>query len=105
MKRVARRHPVLAAAFGLAALVTLAFVVKLGIVMVRQDAGRPVEGWMTPRYLVRVYDLPSESLAQTLGLAMGEAPRETLDQIARRRGIALPDLIAAIEALRGQPQR
>jgi hypothetical protein len=36
---------------------------------------------------------------------LGEAPRETLDQIARRRNIPLPDMIAAIEALRGQPQR
>lgn len=67
------------------------------------DPARPVEGWMTPRYLVRVYAIPPETLAPALGLSPGEAPRESLETLAARQGIPLPDLIALIEALRRVP--
>lgn len=67
------------------------------------DPARPVEGWMTPRYLVRVYDIPTEALAPALGLTQGDAPRETLEALANRQGIPLPDLIARVESLRRAP--
>jgi len=67
------------------------------------DTDRPVEGWMTPRYLVRVYDLPPEELAEVLGLAPGTAPRTPLETLAKQRRIPLPELIAAVEALRAAP--
>lgn len=67
------------------------------------DPARPVEGWMTPRYLVRVYDIPPEALAPALGLEPGSAPREPLETIAERRGLPLADLISAVEALRPVP--
>lgn len=67
------------------------------------DPSRPVEGWMTPRYLVRVYDLPPDRLAEILHVDPHSAPRDPLDRIAARQGIPLPALIAAIEALRAAP--
>lgn len=100
----ARRRLWLAVAATLAGLVTLAFLVRLVMVLagwhqppVQQ---RPVEGWMTPRFLVRAYDLPPDALAAALGLEPGSAPRLPLDQIARQTGVPLPVLLSRVEALR-----
>lgn len=92
---------------GLAAALLLATLFAVRAVLLLAgwgpDPARPVEGWMTPRYLVRVYAIPPEALAPALGLTPGEAPRESLETLARRQAIPLPDLIARIEALRPAP--
>lgn len=93
--------------FGLAVALLLAtlFLVRAILLLAGwgPDPARPVEGWMTPRYLVRVYAIPPETLAPVLGLTQGEAPRESLETLAARQGIPLPDLIARVEALRPAP--
>jgi hypothetical protein len=92
---------------GLVVALLLATVFLIRAVLVLSgwgpDPARPVEGWMTPRYLARVYAIPPEMLAPVLGLAPGEAPRESLETLAVRQGIPLPDLIARIESLRPAP--
>jgi hypothetical protein len=89
---------------GLVLAVALAALFLIRAVLVLSgwgpDPARPVEGWMTPRYLVRVYAIPPEALAPALGLLPTEAPRMSLEAIATRDGIPLPDLIARVEALR-----
>ncbi|MDO9526558.1 MAG: hypothetical protein Q7J57_13635 [Gemmobacter sp.] len=104
MKRLGRRHPVLLGALVIAGAVTLAFLVNLGIVLFNdmREPDRPVEGWMTPRYLIRVYDLQPDDLARVLDVVPGSLPGVPLKRIARERGLPLPDLIVAIEALRAQ---
>ena len=89
----------------LGGVLAVMFAVRLfmGVMVWQADPARPIEGWMTPRYLVRFYDLPPETLAQTLRLPQGSAPRMTLDQIARAQDRPLADLIAELDALRPAP--
>lgn len=97
-----RRRPGLALGLLVALMLAGFFLVRSVAVLSGwgPDPERPVEGWMTPRYLVRIYDLPPDLVAETLGIAAGSAPREPLEAIARRRGIPLADLLAAVEGLR-----
>ncbi|MFN3293116.1 MAG: hypothetical protein ACK4S2_09960 [Gemmobacter sp.] len=95
----------LLAGLGLALLLAAFFLIRAALVLAGwgPDPTRPVEGWMTPRYLVRVYGLEPAALAPALGLEPGSAPRESLASIAARKGIPLADLIATVEALRPAP--
>ena len=102
--RVARAHPVLAGLSVLALVVCLMFVLRLGMLLWTGGpeawANHPVEGWMTPGFLVRAHDLPPDALAQVLGAEPAALRGKPLAEIARDQNRPLPDLIAAIEALR-----
>lgn len=95
----------LLAGLAVAVLVAGLFLARVVLVLAGwgPDPARPVEGWMTPRYLVRVYGLPPERVSDVLGIEPGTAPRLPIEDIARKRGIPLSDLIAAVEALRPAP--
>ncbi len=104
LRRAARLHPVLATLSGLALVVCLMFVLRLGGLIwtggLGDAATRPIEGWMTPGYLVRVYDLDQAALADLFGVEPGRLHRHPLSQIATELGIPLAELIAALDALR-----
>lgn len=106
MKNVLRTHPVLSLAFGLAATLTLFFVVRAVFFALYwadpAHALHPVEDWMTPRYIVHAYSLRPESVAETLEIAAGSSPRTPLAEIAEARGVPVETLILAIEALVAQ---
>ena len=91
------------AAFGLAVLLCLGFALRAGISAwnLSQAAGQPVADWMTPRFVMRAYDLDPAALARVLALEPGSAPRETLAQIAAAQGRPLADLLAEVQALVG----
>ncbi|MDZ4134196.1 MAG: hypothetical protein U1D06_01200 [Paracoccaceae bacterium] len=97
------RHLRLVAAFALAAVVTGFFVLRAAMFAIDwadpAQAQHPVEGWMTPRYIVHTYHLPPDLLAQVLEAERGDSPRKSLTEIARARGVPLPELIGRIEAL------
>lgn len=97
-----RRHLLLTGAV-LAAVVAAMFLTRALLILAGwgPDPARPVEGWMTPRYLVQVYDLPPDRLAETLGVDPHGARGEPLERIAARRGLPLRTLIDQVEALRG----
>lgn len=106
LAKTIRAHPVLALS-SLAALVICAmFLLRLGMLLWTGGpeawAQRPVEGWMTPGYLVRVYDLPQQELSDIFGVAPGTFHRQPLSDIAQAVNRPLPELIALIEALRAQ---
>ena len=106
MIRAARRHPWLTLGLALAITLALVFAVRTVLLLAGwgPDPARPVEGWMTPRYLVRVYGIEPDRLAPVLGIEPGSAPRDPLTVLATRQGIPLPDLLARVEALRaGSP--
>jgi hypothetical protein len=102
---VIRRRRWLAVGLVLALLLAALFLARAVLLLSGwgPDPARPVEAWMTPRYLARIYAIPPEALAPVLGLEPGSAPREPLESIAARQGIALPDLISRVEALRPAP--
>lgn len=56
-------------------------------------------GWMTPRYVMRSYQLPPDVLGPALFLVKGATPRRiSLDRIAAENGMTLDDLQIRIDA-------
>jgi hypothetical protein len=90
----------LVAAFVLATLLSLAFAGHaLWVVTYLSESRRPVEAWRTPGYVARASDVPSEALAEALGVAQGSAKGKTLEEIAKVRGVPVASLVAAVQAL------
>jgi len=90
----------LIAAFVLALVLALAFAGHALWVVSHLDGGQnPVQGWMTPGYVIHAYSVPPEVLAQVLGIDPGTARGRTLDDIAADRGIPVDVLIAAVQAV------
>lgn len=91
-------------AMGLALAIAVFFAVRLAVFTIywADPAHRDqrIEGWMTPAYVARSWDVDPDVIRMTLP----EPPetradtRPTLARIAEAEGIALPDLIAALEA-------
>ncbi|AGI68332.1 hypothetical protein OAN307_c27560 [Octadecabacter antarcticus 307] len=60
-------------------------------------------GWMTPRYVMRSYQLPPDVLGPALFLVRDAAPRRiSLDTIAAENGITMDDLQIRIDAAAAQ---
>ena len=57
----------------------------------------PVEGWMTPRFVMLAYGLPAAELDGLLG-PDGVQPNRTLDRIAAETGRPRIALVAEVEA-------
>lgn len=97
-----RRHPWLtlglvaavaaAVFFGIRALVAAVWMAGLA------DDPHPFEPWMTPMFIVRVFDLPPETVAAALGVDPGSARRQSLGAIARDRGVPPEEIIAALDS-------
>lgn len=65
------------------------------------------EGWMTPGYVARSWDLPRDALIGALGLPEKPPHPLTLEEIAAMRGVPLSTVLgevsAAITAIRNAP--
>lgn len=59
---------------------------------------RAPEGWMTPGYLSRSWDLPRAALRDLLDLPEADGAPPTLADIARARGEPLEAFLAALRA-------
>lgn len=106
-----RHHLGLSLAFLLACLLTVVFLVRLIVATVvwsnPDNLDQPIAGWMTPRYVVKSWQVAPEVVAGALDLKGAAAGRMvTLDEIAARQGRPLDDLLrdldAAIARSRGQ---
>lgn len=81
----------------------LVFAIKLGLTLLHWTAeppqDPPLEGWMTPRFVARAWDVPPDVVARALEVPQdGTGRRITLDALAQSRGQTLPDLVKALEA-------
>ncbi len=56
-----------------------------------------VEPWMTPGLVAHTYGLDPEALAAALGVVPGSAKGMTIEEIANARGLAVDDLVAAVQ--------
>ena len=64
------------------------------------DAPAAPEGWMTPRYVARTWNLAPDAVARALGLPMdGTGRRTTLEGIAEDRGVPLADILVVLAPL------
>jgi hypothetical protein len=88
--------------FSVACLVALFFAVRLAFFTVywsdpaRRDA--VIEGWQSPGYVAMSWKVPRPIVAEALGLAEGDQPRRSLDDIAAERGLSTEVLIRDLEA-------
>lgn len=98
-----RRHFVLSFAFALAVLLTLFFLTQFVVSSLRWSGAdridQPIAGWMTPRYVVRSWDVPPSVVADALGLTKdGTGRRITLEDLAAAQGRDLDEMIEALAA-------
>jgi len=89
------RHPVLTGAFLVLLAIALGFgshAVWLVSTRILSSEAPQVEGWMTPRHVISVFNLPRDDLAPILGLTEDDTPFATLNDLAAERGLA-PDVL------------
>lgn len=101
MLSLARRHPVLVSAFVLAVALSLFFAGRIVVqgIYWSQHRQQPVEAWMTVGYVGKSWGLDPREIDARAGLPTPERGHPfTLDQIAKDRGVAVADIIAAVEA-------
>ena len=102
--RLWREHRALFLAFALALLLTLFFALRTVVHALYWSnpahLNRPLEPWMTPRYIARSYDLTDaelDGLLRGIGIDPDALPfRPTLKRIARERGLPVSELIARL---------
>ncbi|MAM60110.1 hypothetical protein [Maritimibacter sp. UBA3975] len=98
-----KRHPILFAGFVLALVAVVLFTARTVHDAIRWDdyfGHEPeIAGWMTPRYIVRTWNVPPEILAEVLDIEPGEAPRKTISELAVERGETPPELADRIETV------
>lgn len=88
-------------AFVLAVLVALFFAVRLTIAMIYwsdpDHLRQAPKGWMTPGYVARSWQVDAQDISTVLGLDPRTQPRgQTLEDIARARGVAVGVVIAEL---------
>lgn len=100
--RGARRAPGLAIALVAALLIAAVFATRLTHAALTWDVAPDdgaIAGWMTPRYVVRSWDVPPELVADALDLDRdGIGRRVTLKALAEDRGVPPDTLIDALRA-------
>lgn len=95
-----QKNKLLVSAFVLVLVAAIAF----GIVAIRKardfDVAKeqPVASWMTPRFVAHSWDIPRETMMTILGLEPPGPGRQTLEDIAAQKGVAVEAYIAEIEA-------
>ena len=96
-----RRLPWLRIAFGLALIATLVFGARLVTQAVYWNDPRhqdqAIEGWMRLGYVARSWDVPPEILRDATGLPLAQTGGRTLDDIAQRLEVSLPELIETLQ--------
>ncbi|GAB4386896.1 hypothetical protein [Albidovulum sp.] len=100
--RLWREHRLALLAFAAAALVTLFFLGRLiAFTIYWSDPAHrrsAPEGWMTPGYVARSWQIPREDLVRALGLAPRPDRPATLAEIARSRGVPPAAFLAEVAA-------
>lgn len=96
-----RQHRLASAVFLLAGLAAVLFTVRLVVFWVywADPAHRnaELEGWMTPGYVARSWDVPRDFVLETLGIASDGRFRDSLNAIAAERGVTAGELIEQLE--------
>lgn len=92
-------HRIATLIFGAAVAVAVFFAVRLVAFWIywADPSHRNVspESWMTPGYVAMSWDVPREVVGAALGLEPGR--RQTLDDIAADRGVAVEVLLAELQ--------
>ncbi len=104
-----RRRFWLRMAYALALLATVVFGLRAAWYAweLAERAEKPVAGWMTPRYILAVYEVDPQALAAILQIDPDKDPRESVARLAASVGLStdavLRDITALIAASRDAP--
>lgn len=103
LRHLWRRHPLACAGFLIALAVIVFFTARfVAFSLYWSDPAhrqQPPEPWMTPRYIAHAWDIPPETVMQTLGVEPRAGTRPTLKEIARRRGVPVEVVLEEARAL------
>lgn len=96
-KRAWARHPVLTGVFLAAVVLMAVFAVRSTLFVIYwSDPAhheQPIEGWMTPRYIMHSWKVPPEVVLDAIGRPAMPGKRQNLDEIAEQQGISTEELI------------
>lgn len=100
MRRLWQTHPRVLAGFVLASALALFFAGRIlwGLVYWADHRNEAVQPWMTVGYVGRSWGLDPREIDRAAGLPLPEGHPLTLEEIARRRGVPVGDIIALVEA-------
>ncbi|MGR3660684.1 MAG: hypothetical protein ACU0CA_05770 [Paracoccaceae bacterium] len=97
LKSAWARHPVMTAGFLAAVALTILFAIRSTVFLIYWSApehfNQPVEGWMTPRYIMHSWQLSPEDVMRVIGDGPMPPRRHTLEEIAADSGIPLSQII------------
>lgn len=97
LKSAWARHPVMTAGFLLAVTLTILFAIRSAVFVIYWNDpdhfNQPIEGWMTPRYIMHSWQLSPEDVMQVIGDGPMPPRRQTLEEIAANRGVPLSQII------------
>lgn len=109
LKHLWQNHKLLLAAFTLAAVLTIAFGVRMLLFSVYWNdpthQNQPLEGWMTPRYVALSYGLERQDVWRLFGLEQQPETRITLRKIAKTQNQTLETLQIRLDAFVAPPAR
>ncbi len=91
----------LRAAYALALLATVVFGLRAAwfAYELSERAEKPVAGWMTPRYILAVYEVDPKALAAILKIDPDNDPRESVARLAASSGLSTDSVLREITAL------
>ena len=100
VKRLWANHPRLLLAFVLASTLALFFAGRLIVSAVYWSNHRleVVQPWMTVGYVGRSWRLDPREIDAVAGLPAPDGHPQTLEDIARQRGVPVADVVAQVEA-------
>lgn len=99
--RVKRQRFWLRVAYALAILATAVFGLRAAWYAweLAERAEQPVAGWMTPRYILAVYEVDPKALAAILNIDPDQDPRESVARLAASSGLSTESVLRDITAL------
>lgn len=101
VKRLWHSHRLLLLAFGLAAILTAFFAVRMVVFGIYwadpKHQNQPLEGWMTLRYVAHSYNLQREDVLVILDIVPPPDGRQSLRKLSREQGLTLPELQSRLD--------
>lgn len=99
MLEIWRHHKILATAFAVMAVITLALGLRLIFFSVYWATHRdlPIKAWMPVGYIARSHGVPIDRLKQVTGGNVGDRDRRPISEVAREIGIPEQELIERLE--------
>ncbi|MCB1420865.1 MAG: hypothetical protein KDJ69_00015 [Nitratireductor sp.] len=100
MLEIWRHHKILATAFAVMVIITLALGLRLAFFSIYWATHRdlPIEAWMPVGYIARSHGIPVDRLKQVTSGTVGDRDRRSVEEVAGDMGISTRQLIERLES-------